>query len=381
MDERLLDEVSGLIVLEEARAGGGRLLAELQAGRRVGESLDIEARRLASGIALIELARERSQLARFTAPAKMVQLAEASCALADHLAIDPYGDRVVQDIRAQAWAELGNAYRVADDLESAERAMARAQALVANGAGEAVLARVMELLASLLSDLRRFSEAAELLDSLENLHARRGEAVHLARVLVKKGHVLTQANEPEHAILVILRALRTMEPQSPYRLAAVHSLALNLSESGFHDAAFQVIEKNRRLYRRAGKLNQIRLFWLEGKIAAGLGQAGPAEGKLQTARRAFLHVGKPGDAALVSLDLALLFARQERRSDVAFLAEQMLGTFQALGIGREAMASLALLRRSCEKQLSAERLCGQIELLARMLPELPFRTAGKKRIE
>ncbi|HEX9944272.1 MAG TPA: hypothetical protein VGG03_19855 [Thermoanaerobaculia bacterium] len=374
MTELAESAFGGQAALEEDRARGERLLAELREGRRSWAELNDEEQRLASGVALIELVQERSLALRFDNPAEMIDLARTGCLLADSLAIDPYGDRVVSDIRARAWAELGNAYRVADDLQEAGGALARARELAMRGTGSlTLLSRLMELIAHLLSDLRQFQEAAELLETVEAVHRQREEVNDLARVLVHLGNVRNEAHEPEHAVLVFLRALQLLEVDSPLRFAAVHGLAYGLVESGFHDAAHHLIKKNRRLYRRSGKFNQIRLFWLEGKIARGLGQFGRAEAKFHVARLWFLRENQTYDSALVALDLALLYVRQGRRQEVLWLVEKMLATFRSLGIGREAIASLVLLQKSCEQQRSVDVLCGQIEALARLLPELEAR--------
>ena len=167
-------------------------------------------------------------------------------------------------------------------------------------------------------------------------------------------------------------------PGSSHLLASIHGLALNLVESGHPEVAQSLLNRHRRLYRRSGRLNEYRLFWLEGKVAIGLQDYGKAEAKLNTARLAFLRVEKVGDAALVSLDLAWLYAKEGRRTEVAWLVDQMLRTFRALGIARESIASLLLLKKSCEQLRPIEALCGQIEALAKLMPELRQQKRGKR---
>ncbi len=360
---------------EDERERGTALLAELREGRRGWHELDSGERRLASGVALVDLVLERCREARFEDPRAMVGWAEIGCELAGHLALDPNGGAAVLGVEALAWAELGNAYRVADDLERAAQALARSRDLALRGRpSSALLARQLELLASLCTDRREFAEASEILTQLEMHYRESGEPDKEVRVLLKLAHVHTQAHEPERAILVYLRALRMIPPGDGELLSAVHSLALNLVATGLPEAAQALIFANRRLYRKAGRLNQIRLLWLEGKIAVALDQPGLAETKLNLARLAFLHKEQHFDAALVSLDLALLLARQGRRKALLLLVEQMLATFRRLGIAREAIASLLLVKDSCEKGASFDRLCGQIEAQIRMLPELELRS-------
>jgi len=157
----------------------------------------------------------------------------------------------------------------------------------------------------------------------------------------------------------------------------MNALAVNLAGAGEFEAASAVLARSRRLYRRSGKLNQYRLCWLEGKIAEGLGKSGSAEAKFNTARLAFARVGKHYDSALVSLDLGLVYARQERHSELIWLVDDMVRTFRALKIARELIASLMLLRKSCEKRFSRETLCVQIETIAATLTELVGRDGGK----
>ena len=63
----------------------------------------------------------------------MVSLSKAACLAADSLDFRRYGRKVVADLRARAWAELANAYRICDDLELAGPAYARARELVHAG--------------------------------------------------------------------------------------------------------------------------------------------------------------------------------------------------------------------------------------------------------
>jgi hypothetical protein len=93
-------------------------------------------------------------------------------------------------------------------------------------------------------------------------------------------------------------------------------------------------------------------------------------------------VNKPYEASLVALDLAMVYVRQGRRKELVWLADQMLRTFQSKRIARESIASLQLLRTSCEQQRSAEVLLGvQIEALAKLLPELASPARAKKNPE
>ena len=360
-----------MIALEKDRARAAPLLSRLRSGERRWEDLSASERHLLSRGPIIDYLLEKSFSFRFEDPQRMISLAKTACAASDGLETRRYGRKVVTDLRARAWAELANAYRVAEDFEAAGAAYGRAQKLAGEGTrASSLLARVSEVMASYFTDLRRFAEAVSLLEEAQEFFSLGHDTAGQERTLLSLAHVLTQANEPERALIAYLRALRQMRPDSSNLFSLVHGLALNLVECGFWDMADSLIKRHGRLYRRAGRLNKLRRYWLEGKIAAGLHDLGKAETKLYNARRAFLHVGKFGDAALVSLDLAWVYVKQGRRQEVVWLVDEMLRTFRALGIARESIASLVLLQRSCEEQRSIEELCGQIGVLAKLLPEL-----------
>jgi tetratricopeptide (TPR) repeat protein len=371
-----------MLALAQDRKKAEPVLAKLRGGTRWEELTERERRSLSRG-PLVEFLLETSYAFRFDDPSRMVELAKAACAVADRLDRRRYGRGLVADFRARAWGELGNAHRVADEYEAAGLALARAQQLAGEGTRSAcLLARVSEFMASYCADLRKFPEALSLLEQARECYIECSDQKALERVLLNLAHTLGLANEPERAVITYLAAFRQMGPESTSWLPLIHGLATYLVECGLFDLADSLLRRHPRLYRRAGKLIQYRLSWLQGKIAVGLHDYGQAEGRLQTARLAFLRVDKTYDASLVTLDLVWVYARQGRRKEVILLVDQMLRTFQALGIARESYASLFLLRKSCEQQRSAEVLCGQIEALAKLLPELAsLGRAGTERRE
>jgi tetratricopeptide (TPR) repeat protein len=374
-----VDRASGRLALAEDRARAEPLLAELRAGRRLWEDLTGGERRRISPAALVDYLLEASFACRFADPARMVALAEAACAVADRLTSRRYGRELTADLRARAWAELGNAYRVVDDLGAAGPALARAQKLASEGTrSSSVSARIAEQMASYLIDLREFGEAVGLLEQAEALYGECGDRKGREGALLSLAHALSQGNDPERAVIIYLRVLQNLGPDGTNRLALVHGLAANLVECGLFELAEVLVKKYTRLYKKSGRLNENRRFWLEGKIAAGLHDYGKAEGKLQTARYAFLRVRQTYDASLVALDLALVYAKQGRRDQVEWLVKEMLRTFSSLGIARESIASLVLLKKSCEQRRPAEILCGQIETLAKLLPELVKKTRSTR---
>jgi hypothetical protein len=94
---------------------------------------------------------------------------------------------------------------------------------------------------------------------------------------------------------------------------------------------------------------QLRLLWLRADIAAGLGDLATAERGYIETRDGFIAQGIGYDAAIVSLDLAVLCLRQGRTADVRRIAEEMISLFQAQDVHREALAALALFQEAARQ--------------------------------
>lgn len=81
------------------------------------------------------------------------------------------------------------------------------------------------------------------------------------------------------------------------------------------------------------------------------------------------------DTALISLELATLYAEQGRTADLKVLAEEMLPIFTSLQIHREALAALAYLRQAMEAERATVELITKVAAYldrARHDPELRF---------
>src|SRR6185436_17941906 len=102
----------------------------------------------------------RSWALRHEDPALTAELAwSATCAAAD-LDLGPNGAKRAADLRFRAWAELGNALRVADDLDGAEQAFDTALGhWTAGTLDETLLARYLDLRASLYRARRELEPA------------------------------------------------------------------------------------------------------------------------------------------------------------------------------------------------------------------------------
>jgi len=298
-------------------------------------------------------------------PAGMLHLAELAVEASERLDSALCGAAPLADLRAQAWSSLANACRVSDRLALAETAMARACEARKEGTGSPLLrARLAELSASLLCDQRHFPAAFRLLDLAYRLYRRHGEMHDAGRALITKGLHTGYTGDPEEGIRLIARGLRRIERELDPRLVfqALHNILLFRVELADFRAARQQLWEMRPLYAvHADRIAQVKLRWIEGKIFVGLCDLERAEAALLQAREAFAAEGLTYDGALVSFDLAAVWLRQGKTSEVHRLASEMLDTFRARYIAREALASLLMLRDAAERN---EATLDLIELVA-----------------
>jgi tetratricopeptide (TPR) repeat protein len=299
---------------------------------------------------LLQCSREQN----FRNAAVGESLALLSLEILDRLAPSNYGAGPLEDLKARAWAFVGNSRRIKADLRGAEQAFALAFASLRRGTDEPMeKAVLLDLRASLLRSQRRFPEALRCLGRALKIFHQIGEKHRAGRTLVNMSTVHHFAGEPERAIPLLYEALDLIDPAREPRLQLVawHNLIDDLAEAGQFMEAQKLLVKARPLYRKmAQPWSENPRRWIEGKIARGLGQLEQAESRMRIARDGFLAEGAAYDTALVSLDLASLYAEQGRHAEVRQIAEEMLPIFSSRQIHREALAALTFWRQAVQAE-------------------------------
>ncbi len=376
-------------VLEQAGSQLGELQREIQAAVALLDelaalSVSERSERVRTevrfhALKLCHLLIARSREAWFRDPARAVELAGLAVEVADRLDSGHYGEGIVEDAKALAWAHLGNAYRIASDLRRAEEALLKARHHHERGGEDALTgAQILSFQASLRSSQMKFAEAVELLDRAILVYREARERHLEGRALIKKGLARGYSGRYKEAIRLIHGGLSRIEPLEEPRLlvSARHNLIGFLNESGRHEDALRALEETRNLYFTLGEpTNLIRLRWLEGRIARDLGRFEQAEEALREARDGFVERGIGFDAARVSLDLATVYAKQGRTGELKRLAVEMVPVFESRDVHQEALAALLLFRQVAEAE---EVTLGLLERIsdylqrARQNPELRF---------
>jgi len=246
---------------------------------------------------LFELLIERSWETTARDPAHAEELGLLALCLGERLEPARYGAELIEDLRARAWAHIGNACRTRSDLRGAEEAFGKAFDHLEKGTGD-VLERaiLLDLLGSLRRDQRRFEEAVDLLQEAVATFLRIGDRHRAGRALVNLSIVHNHSGRPEASIPVLYQSVDLIDAEQEPRLliCARHNLATYLADAGRAVEARDLYRETRPLYRDFGEpFIQNRRQWLKGKIARGLGNAGRAESLFLKAREGSLPRASP----------------------------------------------------------------------------------------
>jgi tetratricopeptide (TPR) repeat protein len=356
-------------VLEQERAEAPALLGELIAVQSEKRKLILANASRFKTWGVYELLLERSWKLRASRK-ESEELAWLAIELSTHLDSAYYQPQLIDDLRARAWSYIANMRRAAADLAGAEEAFERAYLHLKRGTREPLeRAQFLDLKASLRGAQRRFPEAIRLLRRSANIFLGHGEKHRAGKSLLNLASTYNFAGEPETAIVVLQDSLRLIDPAQDERLllCAWHNLIDILTHMGRFIEARGLYSKARPLYRKFNDpYYDNRRLWIKARIERGLGQSESAEKLFVAARERFLADEVPYEAALVSLELAILYAEQDRIVELKRLATEILPIFTSLQIHREALAALMFLKQAVDSErLSVEVVTGIADFLNR----------------
>lgn len=339
--------------VENATVGDAAVasLTSLLSGERSWSDLSNPEIASLTGLPRVRALLDAGRSLRHHDPQATLRFAKLARYAADRLNPRAFVRGSVADLRALAWAELGNAYRICDDLTRASRAMNRAVYWSHRGSHSSLLlARLADLLASLLGSQRRFPEACQLLLMVYQSHEKAGRHHLAGRALFSAGNMAAWDGSQGTALFLMRRGLDLLDHErDPVLVSQVLRAMINgLAELGRFRSARRLLWRCRHLFVESGnELDLIRLRWLEGKIHSGLSDLPRAEQAFEETRAGFAKHEQVYPAAIAGLDLAALWARQGRHEEIHALAQEMIVTFRALRIAREATVTLLILQRAC----------------------------------
>jgi len=320
---------------------------------------------------LCELLIRRSCQTAPEQPAEAFHLADLAVHVADRISESGlFEEHWVYQLRSLAWAALANPLRVQGDLPAAERSFDMADSWWEAGTKDDEDALgygpiLWDLKASLRTAQRRFPEAIQLLDNAAEtfLHGEHRDPHLAGRSLIKKGLLLTEKGDTEPAIQALKKANGLIDPEREPRLLLCvrHNLADNLSKAGHYKEAAALLPDLKELAATHGcAKDRLRLEWVEGRTAAGLGDHERARALLTKVRQTFLAEGNAFDAALASLDLSISHLAVGKTAEVRELADELVIVFRVLEVAREPLAALLLFQEAARQETATADLAREV---------------------
>jgi tetratricopeptide (TPR) repeat protein len=263
-------------------------------------------------------------------------------------------------VQGYAGGHRANVLRVLGELEPADVAFSSAKRLWLSGSDPLKLldaGRMLDLEASLRRAQRRFAEALALLDEAEAV------GCNPERALIKKGFTLEVMGEYESAIEMLVQAEPLVERAGDPRLSymLLFNLAVSYTHVGRFDEAAELARQVDKLAAAQGdEIELLRVLWLQGRIAAGLGQRGEARRLLAQARQEFDRKNMSYDVALALLEEAVLLLEEGGTAEAKVLARELKKVFESKGVHREALAALQLFKEAAEREEATVELARRI---------------------
>jgi AraC-like DNA-binding protein/tetratricopeptide (TPR) repeat protein len=323
--------------------------------------------------------REESQALIRDRPQRSRQLAELALIAVEILPSTLLGRGRRSYLESEAWALLANARRVACDLRGADEALAHAYECLEDGNRMTLsMARLLDYEGSLRRDQHRLAEAHACLDRA--LEVYRGHEPRLeAKALINKATVFDQECQPERGVEVLRQAIALATEDSGPRLllSANQILGVCLCELERYDEAADLLPLIEDLmFGNRQRMERARVEWLRGRIEVGIGEVESGIARLQALVEGFLELASAFDAAGVCADLAMIFARTDRKEDMVTLAHTMTPLLQSKHLHREAVAALTVLQRALKQKTLPSDLAPRVRRYfkqARLNPELRLR--------
>lgn len=307
------------------------------------------------GLGALKALLDRSWAVRHESPKEMVRLARFAVSVSRNLDPHWHNEMETADWQARAWGELGNALRVSDDLDEAERGFGFAFEFFLQGTGNIHLkAKLYDLHASFLGTRRQFDLAFAALDIVYSTYLEIGDSHLAGRALVTKAMYLHYSCQSERARKVNEQAMQLIDRvrDSDLLFFSIHNQIWFLVACGkFRDARIALFKYSGGLQNLEGRVFKLRLRWLQAQISVGLGEWKSAEEGLLDVKAGFEQEGMGFAAALTSLDLALLWMRGGRYEETEKLVLEVHETFVALKIQREAFGAIMVLKEAFERRM------------------------------
>lgn len=288
----------------------------------------------------------RSWMIRYDDPQHMCHLAKVAVEMCDSFDPGVYNTQRLADLRARAWGELANAYRVANHYREAEQAFGNAFSFFQQGSGDRLLLmRLLDFEASLFGTLREFDIAMQRLTILSNMYRDAGDDHLVGRALVTKALYTFYGGNTEKALQIIAEAFNLIDKDRDPSLVLVATLdqLLFLVDSDRWKDAKRALFENRPSFTDQGRIAMLKIRWIEGRIDYGTGAFESAEIAFREAKGGFEAAEMGFASSLTGLELALTLMQRGRVDEAIQEGLEAAVMFLSLSIHRELQGTVILL--------------------------------------
>jgi tetratricopeptide (TPR) repeat protein len=291
----------------------------------------------------------------------IVQLALDTVDLLDPAKVG--GDPAAKDMRAKAWAILGNCRRLASDLEGAREAIAKAWGLNEEGAGDPLdKAQLYRFDASYVCTIGEFETAETIFEQALALYRAVGDAHLEGRTLIQMGIAIGYV-DPDKGIAHIERGLPLINPVREPRLelCAQHALAYCLTDADRPQEALAILDRARALYKQfPDEWTQLRLHWIQGRIARGLEQFAEAVHILRQVQEEFRARDLHMELLMVSIDLAEAHVASGEIATAGRLLADLTPILSSWKLHRNALAAWLMFQKALEERRDSAAAVGTL---------------------
>ncbi|MEO6195199.1 MAG: hypothetical protein ABIS20_19445 [Thermoanaerobaculia bacterium] len=308
---------------ERRRQAAGELFAELT-GAPLESQRDLLRQERFRNLDLLDRLLEESQDSQPADPPRAEEMAHLAGRLAATLAVE---EPEAAAALPRAFCLGANARRLGGDVEGADAMLAKAAPFVEFSSERALYCRIAALVRW---EQGRIDEAEALLRHAARLFAGEGLGGDDACCLGLLGLLQMEQpglGDPLPALLEGWSEMgREIRPGIALRVGL--SVAACQAGRGRADQARSTLREAWRLFAETKDAREmIRASWLEARVLGCLGEPAEALQILESVRQRLLAEPSPAEAALVSVDLGLLFAESGRAGEIEALAGALRAAF------------------------------------------------------
>jgi len=270
------------------------------------------------------------------------------------------------DLLVEALANLGNRQRLATDWDGAERSFEKAdywrRKRFVGRTAEAVFMGYWGIFRVVR---RQFEKAGGALRRACELYESLGDCVGWIRTRLAQGYSLELQGKPLEAAAIYQEVegpLGEIEEDGLYleatvssRLACAFGLAGNLQASEAH------LRKAKDAAQECGLDSEVfGLVWIEALLTWRRGLLDESKRLLQKAQAGLNDAGEVGNAALVGVDLALLYLQLGDSTQAMEAASEAVPVLESLILEGEALLALGFLAKATSKGVVDEQVLAMV---------------------